>query len=113
MAGLGDLSALIGQAKEMRANMERKQEELAARIVEAASGGGMVTAKVNGKGELLAIKIDKEAVDTNEVEMLEDLVRAAVNAALAKNQEMIKEELGKLTGGLNIPGLDKLPAWFG
>ena len=108
MAGLGNLSGLLGKVKEIQANMQQMQEGLADRTVEAGSGGGMVTATVNGKGELLGLKIEKEVVDVNDIEMLEELVKAAVNAALAKNQEITKQEMAKLTGGLNIPGLEHL-----
>ena len=113
MMGFGDLSKLLGQFKDMQAHMQRMQEELARKVVEASSGGGMVTARVNGKGELLELKIEPEALDVNDVEMLEDLVKAAVNAALSKSQEEMKEEVAKLTGGLNIPGLDQLGKLLG
>ena len=81
------------------------QEELDAREFEATSGGGMVTAKVNGKRELLAISIKPEAVDPDDVEMLEDMVMAAVNEALRTAAETVEREMGKLTGGMGMPGL--------
>jgi DNA-binding YbaB/EbfC family protein len=96
---------IMKMAQQMQQKMLRVQEELAAKQVEAASGGGMVTAVVNGKHELLQLRIEKEAVDPNDVEMLQDLVVAAVNEALRKAQEMITAEMQKATGGLNIPGL--------
>ena len=91
----------------MQEKMGKVQEELALKVVEASSGGGMVTAKVNGKNEIISIAIDKTVVDPEDVEMLEDLVCAAVNEAFKRSQEMISEEMGKVTSGmgLNIPGL--------
>ncbi len=102
-----NLSNIMKQAQKMQEKMGKVQEELALKSVEASSGGGMVTAKVNGKNELLSITIDKTVVDPEDVEMLEDLVMAAVNEAFKRSQEMISEEMGKVTSGmgLNIPGL--------
>ena len=96
---------IVKQAQMMQQKIERLQEELGEREVEASAGGGMVLAKVNGKQQLLSIKIDPAAVDPNDVEMLEDLVTAAVNEALRKSSEMVQEEMSKITGGINIPGL--------
>ncbi len=93
------------QAQKMQAKMMRMQEELEEKTVEAASGGGMVTAVVNGKHELISLKIEKEVVDPEDIEMLQDLVVAAVNEGVRKAQEMAQEEMSKITGGLNIPGL--------
>jgi DNA-binding YbaB/EbfC family protein len=81
------------------------QEELAEKTVESSSGGGMVKVTANGRQQILSIQIEKEVVDPEDVEMLQDLVLAAINDALAKAQEMVSSEMGKLTGGLNIPGL--------
>ena len=81
------------------------QEELAEKQTEAGAGGGMVTATVNGKQQLLAIKIEKQVLEAGDVEMLQDLIVAAVNEALRKSQEMMTQELNKITGGLNIPGM--------
>ena len=106
--GIGDLTKLLGQFKDIQANFQKAQEELKARTVEASSGGGMVTAKVNGKGDLLDIKIDKGAVDTGDIEMLEDLIRAAVNAAQAKGQELAQQQLSGMFGGINLPGLENI-----
>ena len=106
MVGFGDIAGMMGQFKNIQANMQQMQEELANKSVEASSGGGMVTAKVNGKGELLDIKIDAQ-VANGDVEMLEDLVVAAVTAAIAKSREIMQQEMSKVTGGLNIPGLDQ------
>ncbi len=104
MKGFGNM---MKQIKLMQQKMQKLQEELAEKTVEGSAGGGMVTAVVNGKQELLEIKIDKEVVDPEDVEMLQDLIVAAVNQALKKSQEMMNEEMAKLTGGLgiNIPGL--------
>ena len=96
---------IVKQAQMMQQKIERLQEELGEREVEASAGGGMVLAKANGKQQLLSIKIDPAAVDPNDVEMLEDLVTAAVNEALRKSSDMVQEEMSKITGGLNIPGL--------
>ncbi len=102
-----NLANIMKQAQKMQEKMGKVQEELAEKTVEASSGGGMVTAKVNGKNELLSLTIDKTVVDPEDVEMLEDLVLAAVNEAFKRAQEMISEEMGKVTSGmgLNIPGL--------
>ncbi len=100
--GLGNI---MKQAQLMQKKMARLQEELAERKVEASAGGGMVTAVVNGRQQLLALTIDPGVVDAEDVEMLQDLVLAAVNEALKKSQEMMQEEMGKLTGGLSIPGM--------
>lgn len=113
MAGFGDLANIMGQVKQMQANMKQMQEDLRKKTVQASSGGGMVTAAVNGQSELVALKIDPQAVDVHDLEMLEDLVKAAVNAALAKSQEEMKQEMARLTGGLNIPGLDNIAKMFG
>ncbi len=96
---------LIKQAQKMQKRMMEIQEELAMREVEATVGGGVVTAIMNGQQELIALSISPEVVDPDDVEMLEDLVVAAVNEARRKAQELMSEEMSKLTGGLNIPGL--------
>jgi DNA-binding YbaB/EbfC family protein len=100
--GLGNI---MRQAQQLQAKMLKVQEEMAARTVEASAGGGMVTAVANGRQELVSIRLEKEAVNPEDVEMLQDLVLAAVNAALKTAQEMVSEEMKKLTGGMNIPGL--------
>ena len=99
------MGKLMKQAQQMQAKMMRVQEELESKTVEATSGGGMVTAVVNGKHELVSLKIEKDVVDPADIEMLQDLVVAAVNEGVRKAQEMAQEEMSKLTGGLNIPGL--------
>ena len=100
--GLGNI---MKQAQQMQAKMGRVQQELEKREIEATAGGGMVTAKVNGKQELLSLQIEKDVVDPEDVELLQDLVMAAVNEAIKQSQKMIQEEMGKVTGGMNIPGL--------
>ncbi len=93
------------QAQKMQERMLRMQEELATKTVEATAGGGMITAVVNGKYELVSLKIEREVVDPEDIEMLQDLIVAAVNEGVRKSQEMAQEEMAKVTGGLNIPGL--------
>jgi nucleoid-associated protein EbfC len=96
---------IMKQAQKLQAQMLKVQEELAQKTVESSVGGGMVKAVANGKQELVSIKIEPEVIDKDDAELLEDLVLSAVNDALKKAQEMASEEMGKLTGGLNIPGL--------
>lgn len=99
---LGDI---MRQAQMFQEQMAKIQEETGSRTVEASSGGGMVSVVANGRGEVLSIKIEPEVVNPQDIEMLQDLIVAAVNEAIKKAQEMMKEEMGKLTGGLKIPGL--------
>ena len=101
----GGIGNIMKQAQQMQRRMAQLQEELANKQVEASAGGGMVTATVNGKQQLLGLKIDPAAVDPDDVEMLQDLVIAAVNEALKQSQQMASEEMSKLTGGMSIPGL--------
>lgn len=101
----GPLKNLMKQAQQMQAKLARVQDELKTREVEATAGGGMVTARVNGAQEVLAIRIEREIVNPDEADMLQDLVKAAVNEALRKSREMVAEEMGKITGGMGIPGL--------
>ena len=103
--GFGGMGGLMKQAQEMQAKLAKIQEELAKKTVEATSGGGMVRVTVNGQFVLYSIKVDPSAVDPDDVEMLEDLVRAAVNEGLRRAREMASEEMSKLTGGFKIPGL--------
>jgi len=104
--GMGDfLRDAQKQAMDLQKRMARLQEDLAQRIVEASAGGGMVKALVNGKRELVAIKIAKQVVDPEEVEMLEDMVTAAVTAAMKKAQELHDQEMAKVTGGIRMPGM--------
>jgi len=101
----GGMGNLIKMAQQAQKQMAKLQEELAEKTIEAGAGGGMVTATVNGKQELISIRIEKDVVDPQDVEMLQDLIVAAVNEALRKAQEMITGEMNKITGGMNIPGL--------
>ncbi len=100
--GLGNI---MKQAQQMQAKIARIQQELETKEVEASAGGGMVTARANGKQQILELKIEKDVVDPEDVEMLQDLVLAAVNEAIKKSQDMIQSEMSKVTGGMNIPGL--------
>lgn len=100
--GLGNL---LKQAQQMHAKINQLQEEMASKTVEVSSGGGMVSVTINGRQEILSIRIDPEVVNREDVEMLQDLVVAAVNEAIRKSQQMMTEEMKKITGGLNIPGL--------
>jgi DNA-binding YbaB/EbfC family protein len=96
---------LLKQAQELRDRMQRLQEELGARTVEGSAGGGMVVAVMNGRQELLDLRIEKDVVDPSDVGMLRDLVRAAVNDALARSREMAAAEMTRLTGGMLPPGI--------
>ena len=96
---------MMRQLQQMQQQMENTQTEVEESTFSASSGGGMVTAEVNGKKEILSIKIDPEAVDPDDVEMLEDLVLAAVNEALGKAGKAMEDKMGAITGGLNIPGM--------
>ncbi len=100
-----NMQSLMRQVQKMQKKIAALQEELAQRTVEASAGGGMVTAVVNGRQELVSIKIDPEVVNPEDIEMLQDLIVAAVNEALRRSQEMVQEEMAKITGGLKIPGL--------
>ncbi len=102
MKGMGNM---MKQAQKLQSQMLKLQEELAEKTVESSAGGGMVTVVANGRQQILSIKIENEVVDPEDVDMLQDLILAAVNDALTKAQEMVSAEMGKLTGGLNIPGL--------
>lgn len=102
---LGGMGGLMKQAQKMQDRILKVQEEMAGKTIEASAGGGMVTVIANGRQEIVSIKVEKEVVDPDDVEMLEDLILAAVNDALKKAQQMMAEEMQKITGGLNIPGL--------
>lgn len=102
MKGMGDL---VRQAQMMQKKMSQMQEDMAGRTVEASAGGGMVTAVVTGAQDLVSIKIDKSVVDPNDVDMLQDLILAAVSDAMKKSKEMAAAEMQQLTGGMKIPGL--------
>ena len=99
-----DMNGMMKQAQKLQKKMMKTQEELAGKTVEATAGGGMVKVVATGGQTVQSIEIDKEVVDPEDVEMLQDLVLAAVNDALKKAQEMMSSEMGKLTGGMNLPG---------
>jgi DNA-binding YbaB/EbfC family protein len=103
--GGGNMNQMLKQAQKLQQDMLKAKEEAENRSVEASSGGGAVKVLVSGKLELLELTIDPEAVDPSDLEMLEDLVKAAVNQGIRNAQEMIDSEMGKITGGLNLPGL--------
>ncbi len=105
MKGLPNMGNLMKKAQQLQEKMVKLQEELGERTVETSSGGGMVTVVANGKQEIASIKIDPEVVDTDDIEMLQDLVLAAVNDALYQARQMVNEEMTKLTGGIKIPGI--------
>jgi hypothetical protein len=102
MKGMNDM---LRQAQVLQKKMAKLQEELNAKTVEASAGGGMVTCTVNGAQEMVSITIDKSVVDPEDVEMLQDLVFSAVNEAMKKAKDMVQDEMGSLTGGMNIPGM--------
>ena len=102
MKGMGNM---MKEAQKLQARMLKMQEELAEKTVESAVGGGMIKVVANGRNQVVAIHIEKEVVNPEDVEMLQDLILAAVNDALTKSQEMVAAQMSKLTGGLNLPGL--------
>jgi len=99
------MAKMMKQVQKMQAEMAKMQEELGNRTVESSAGGGVVTVVASGKLEIISIEIKPEAVDPEDVEMLQDLILTAVNDALKQAQDMMSREMGKLTGGLNLPGL--------
>ena len=98
-----NLGNLVKQAQRMKAEMEKIQEEAAAKRVEGTAGGGMVTVVCNGRGEVVEVKIDREVAGPDDLEMLQDLIVAAANDALRKSRELLAQEMGRLTGGLGLP----------
>ncbi|MBX3463841.1 MAG: YbaB/EbfC family nucleoid-associated protein [Planctomycetes bacterium] len=105
MAGFGDMQSLLKQAQDMQRRMQEAQRSLGERILEGSAGGGAVKAYVNGNQELQAVKIDKAAVDPDDVETLEDLVTGALRQALQAAKELREREMAKVTGGMNLPGM--------
>ena len=103
--GMTNIGNIMKQAQKVQERIAEVQRDLINKKVEASSGGGMVTVTANGRQEILSVKIDPSVVNMQDVEMLEDLVLAAVNEALRKSQEIITEEMSKVTGGIKIPGL--------
>ncbi|MEK6529999.1 MAG: YbaB/EbfC family nucleoid-associated protein [candidate division NC10 bacterium] len=96
---------MMKEAQKLQAQLEALREEVAKKKVEATAGGGMVTVEASGNQEIVSIKIDREVINPEDAQMLEDLVLAACNEALRKSREMVQAEMGKITGGLRIPGL--------
>ncbi len=105
MKGMPNMNKLMKQAQQLQTKMAKMQEELGEKTVEASAGGGMIVAVANGKQELISIRIEKEVVDPEDVDMLQDLVMAAVNDALTRAKDMMNEEMGKVTQGMNLPGM--------
>ncbi len=103
--GMGNMQGMLKKVQKMQADMLKMQEELKKRTVEASAGGGAVCAVANGQKELVSIKINPAAVDPEDVEMLEDMILTAVNDALKKIDEMTEKEMGKVTGGMKLPGM--------
>jgi len=100
-----NMNQLMKQAQQFQSKMSKLQEELEQETVEASAGGGMVNVVVSGKQEVLSISIDPEVVNPEDIEMLQDLILAAVNDGLAKSRDMVNQRMSELTGGMNIPGL--------
>lgn len=105
MANFGNMNKMMKQVQKMQQEMARVQEELAEKSVEASAGGGVVKVKANGRQEIVSLTIDPAAVEPEDVEMLQDLILAAVNDALRQSQELAAQEMARVTGGLNLPGL--------
>lgn len=103
--GSNNLNAMIKQAQKMQEDMAQKQAELEEREYETSAGGGVVNVKINGKKEILSVKIDPEVVDPDDVETLEDLVTAAVNEAIKTVEAVSAEEMQKITGSMSLPGM--------
>ncbi|MDR3321738.1 MAG: YbaB/EbfC family nucleoid-associated protein [Synergistaceae bacterium] len=99
------MDKMLKQVQKMQAQLSIAQEELGSETVEASSGGGMVTVRANGHGDVVSISISKDVVDPDDVEMLEDLVLSAVKESIRQGRELAEKRMGGLTGGLNIPGL--------
>jgi nucleoid-associated protein EbfC len=102
---VNNLGNIMKQAKKMQERMGKLQQELETRTTEAQAGGGMVKVVVNGKFEIVSLQIEKDVVNPDDIEMLQDLIVAAVNEGIRKSQEMASEEMAKITGGLKIPGM--------
>ncbi|MEN8189931.1 MAG: YbaB/EbfC family nucleoid-associated protein [Thermodesulfobacteriota bacterium] len=103
-----DMSSIMKQAQEMQQKMADVQKELAEKTVTGTAGGGMVTVVVNGKSEVLSVKLEEHIIVASEAEMLQDLITAATNDALRKAKDLGKSYMDKLTGGFNIPGLPNM-----
>jgi DNA-binding YbaB/EbfC family protein len=108
LEGIGQLGGLLRQAQELQKQVQEMQERLAERRFEAEAGGGLVKATVDGRGQLMGIRLSPEAVKPDEVEVLEELIRSAVCSAAGKARECFQEEVGRITGGMNVPGLKEM-----
>jgi len=108
MKGIPKMGQIMKQAQQFQAKMAKLQEEIGERTVETSAGGGMISVVANGRQEIISVRIDPEVVDPQDVEMLQDLVLAAVNDALTQAKNMMNEEMGKLTEGLGLPGIPGL-----
>ena len=100
-----NMNNLLKQAQQMQLKVTALQKELESREIEVSSGGGAVIMTINGKQEIIKIKIDPECVDPSDVDMLEELIKTGVNQAVKESQDMVSSAMSKVTGGLNIPGL--------
>ncbi len=105
---MNNINNIMKQAKKMQEKMSRLQQELETKTVEAQAGGGMVRVLINGRYEVVSLKIEKDVVNPEDIEMLQDLIVAAVNEGIRKSQEMAQTEMSKITGGLSIPGLGSM-----
>ena len=106
------MQAMIRQAQKMQEDMAAKQEELEAREYDVSAGGGVINIKINGKKEILSVKLAEEIVDPDDIETLEDLIVAAVNEAVKKVESDASEEMGKITGGMSLPGMGGMGGLF-
>ncbi len=106
---LGDI---MREAQKLQSEMQRMQEEAKKKTVEASAGGGMVSVVASGAGEIISVKIEKDVVNPDDVEMLQDLILAAANEALRRAQQMVNEDMSKLTSGLQLPGMGGLGNLF-
>jgi len=103
---MGNMNQMLKMAQKMQQDLARTQEEIGEKIVEASAGGGAVTATVNGRKDLLGLKINPEVVSPDDVEMLEDMIVAAINQAMRQAEEMMAEAMAKITGGIKLPGMN-------
>ena len=108
MKGIPNMGQIMKQAQQLQTKMAKLQEEIGEKTLEVSSGGGMVTVEVNGRQEVLSINIEPEVIDPEDRDMLQDLILAAVNDGLSRAKNMMNEEMGKLTKGMNIPGMGGL-----
>jgi DNA-binding YbaB/EbfC family protein len=108
MKGIPSMGNLMKQAQQLQTKMAKLQEELGEKTVEASSGGGMVSVVVNGRQEIISIKIDREVINPDDADMLQDLIVAAVNDGISKAKNMVNEEMSRITGGLNLPPIPGL-----